>query len=109
MSAKEVFDQLQKIGATPEKDRKNEERFIAFMNIYWLEQRKHLRADEYNGVIWAWIPPNTKAFAMSEQNPITVGSWDRIDVSQAVAAAVESDDLTTLKMVFDALRAGRPS
>jgi len=107
--AKDIFEQLRLIGEMPEKDRKEEDRFLAFMDIYWLEQRKHLKADEYNGVIWAWVPPGMHAIGMSEQNPVTIGTWEQFDVTLAVNAAVESGDHTTLQMVLDALRAGKPS
>jgi hypothetical protein len=103
----EFFDQLRALKARGRLQfgGTDEDCFLAFMNIYWLESRKHIPTDEYNGVMWSWIPPGKSAIAMCESNPVTIVSWDAIDITKAA----KSGDHEGLQAALDASRKGRPS
>jgi len=60
---------------------------IALMNVEWLVQRGHVKADEFNGLQWAYIlnsDPTKVIFG--EQNPVTLdlGAIEGIDVTQII-------------------------
>ncbi len=106
-SPADFFGQLRELKATGKLEfgSTDEECMTAFMDIYWLESRKHIPTDEYNGVIWSWIPPGGSAIAMSERNPVTIVSWDAIDVTKVA----KSGDHEGLQAALEASRRGRPS
>jgi hypothetical protein len=74
----------------------DEEMMIAITNIYWLQERGYLAADEYNGVIFAWTVEEgrRRTLMMGEQNPLVIdhvgATRNGIDVTEAVKATAKA-------------------
>jgi hypothetical protein len=74
----------------------DDEMMIAITNIYWLQERGYLAADEYNGVIFAWTVEAGGACSlmMGEQNPVAIdlvaATRNGIDVTEVVKATAKA-------------------
>lgn len=67
----------------------DEEMLLAIRNVYWLQERGHLRKDEYNGVLFVWTVEKSKHMTMmtAEQNPVV------IDVNAAARSGIDTTEI----------------
>jgi len=87
----------------------------AIMGVHWLQVRRHLAVDEYNGTLFNCIFQNT--LINSETNPVTVDlaaamkSGDPIDVTDVVTASkhpgLDPGLAPSIRAVVDHARAAR--
>jgi hypothetical protein len=88
-NASDILAQLSAVAAESHRDPQMTASVIA--DIYWLQERGHLKADEYNGVAWSWIAAGTRDLATCEQNPILLDmaglrAIDVTDIARAPGA-----------------------
>lgn len=108
----DIEAQLSEIAArTGDLDRKATS--IAIADIHWLERRGHLKADEHNGVLFAWTMEtgNGLRLAMGEQNPVVIdlenAAIDGVDVTE-ISKAKGDVSGASLRSVLEWARQQKP-